>query len=193
MSIFQKSRLSQPFVFPASESRWLVHCQFDLRQRSWALPAPVIRRDQFLKLIVPADAATLALAVSKTIPNFSDPARGGANPATSASGRIARLPALSRSLGKTQQPKKGKTRLTHLSLAVIMTAALSALTISAPAASLTDRNFLAINPVKAATFLTSQLADASVPVEPVPGPATLAAWAAGIGFFVLLITRPTRP
>jgi hypothetical protein len=86
-----------------SLSRWLVHCQFDLRQKSWALPAPVIRRDHFLKFIVFADASCLALAVSKTFLNSYGPARGGVKPPNSVSGRIASLPKPSWSLRKTRK------------------------------------------------------------------------------------------
>jgi hypothetical protein len=90
-------------------NRLLVLCRFDLRQKSWGLPAPIIRRDRHFKFYIPADAATLALAVAKTTHDFSDPALGGASPSNTASGRIAFRSSLPRFMGKTKQPKKNET------------------------------------------------------------------------------------
>ncbi len=109
MSLFQNPRPVQPFAPPTTLNRLLVLCRFDLRQKSWGLPAPVIRRDRYFKFYIPADAATLVLAVARTFQDFPDPALGGANPSISANGRIAIPPALPRTLGKTKQPKKNET------------------------------------------------------------------------------------
>jgi hypothetical protein len=190
MFIFQNSRLRQPFAVPASLSRCRALCRLDLRQKRWALPAQVIRRDRHLNFTIPAEAATLALGVSQTILNFSDPSLGGANPSNSARGQIAILAVLPRSLGEKQTTKKGKMKPTHLTLAAGLAIVLSALASSASV--ITDRSLLAVNPTKTATFFTSPLAVADVPVEPVPGAGRLTAWAAGIGFFVLLISRTPK-
>jgi hypothetical protein len=109
MFIFQNPRLVQPFAPPSTLNRLLVLCRFDLRQKSWGLPAPIIRRDRHFKFYIPADAATLALAVAKTTHDFSDPALGGANPPISARSRIAFRSSPPRFLGKTKQPKKNET------------------------------------------------------------------------------------
>jgi len=61
-----------------------VLCRFDLRQRTWALPSPVIRRDRHFNFPLLGDAAALALAVAKSIQDFSDPALGGDNSSDSA-------------------------------------------------------------------------------------------------------------
>jgi hypothetical protein len=108
MSLFQNPRPGQPFAPPSTLNRLLVLCRFDLRQKSWGLPAPVIRRDRYFKFYIPADAATLAMAVAKSIQDFSDPALGGTNPSNTASGRIAFRSSLPRFLGKTKQPKERK-------------------------------------------------------------------------------------
>jgi hypothetical protein len=89
-------------------NRLLVLCRFDLRQKNWGLPAPDIRRDSYFKFYIPADAATLALALAKTIRDFPDPALGGANPSNTASGWIAFRSPLRRFLGKTKQPTKNQ-------------------------------------------------------------------------------------
>lgn len=81
-------------------------------------------------------------------------------------------------------------KLTHLTLAASLGIVLSALASSASV--ITDRNLLAVNPTNTATFFASQLAVANVPVEPVPGSGRLTAWAAGIGLFVLLISRAPK-
>jgi hypothetical protein len=77
-------------------------------------------------------------------------------------------------------------KITHFSLVVIIAALLGGLAASSSAEDSAARG-------QTAVFLTNQFAVANAPVEPVPGPATLTAWAAGIGFFVLLLSRPSKP
>jgi hypothetical protein len=105
MSIFQNRAPTQPFAVPASLNRLLVLCRFDLRQKSWALPSPVIRRDRHFKFSISADAAALALAVSKTIIDFSDPSLGAINPSNPALAGLESgpRPHVAR---KTEHPKK---------------------------------------------------------------------------------------
>lgn len=106
MFIFQNSRPAQPFAPASTLNRLLVFCRFDLRQKSWGLPAPINRQDHSFKFYIPADAATLALAVAKTIQDFPDPALAGSNPTNAAKGRIAFRSSLPWSLRKTKQPKE---------------------------------------------------------------------------------------
>ncbi len=65
MSIQQNPATRPSFAVPANLNRLLLHCRFDLRQKTWGLPAWENRRD--CDFIFPTNSAVLTSAGGKSL------------------------------------------------------------------------------------------------------------------------------